>query len=115
MATASFVYTAWINAGRPPVPGSTADVEPASVALGVLLEAGPTPFRDALSIRFAGSGPLSVEVFDVRGARVERVVEGAASAGSATWQPAGTVAPGIYFVRLAGRGFEVVRRVARVR
>ena len=71
--------------------------------------------HDALAIRYAGSGPLSVEVFDVRGARVERVVEAATSAGSATWQPEGTVAPGIYFVRLAGRGFEVVRRVARVR
>jgi hypothetical protein len=56
-----------------------------------------------------------VEVFDVRGARIERIVEGVTVAGSATWQPAGTVAAGIYFVRLAGRGFEVVRRVARVR
>jgi hypothetical protein len=56
VATASFVYTAWVNAGRPPVPGSTADVEPASVALGVLLEAGPTPFRDALAIRYAAAG-----------------------------------------------------------
>ena len=114
VATASFVYTAWVDAGRPNVPGSTADVEPPAPA-ATLLEAGPTPFRNALTIRYAGSGPLSVEVFDVRGARIERIVEGLTVAGSATWQPAGTVAAGIYFVRLAGRGFEVVRRVARVR
>ena len=113
VATASVVYTAWVNAGRPIVPGSTADVEP--VALGASLEAGPTPFRDALAIRYAGSGPLSVSVFDVRGARVGRVVEGATSAGSVTWTPAGSVAPGLYFVRLTGPSFEVVRRVTRVR
>jgi hypothetical protein len=114
VATASFVYTAWVDAGRPNVPGSTADVEPPAPA-ATLLEAGPTPFRNALTIRYAGSGPLSVNVFDVRGARVERVVEGASSAGSVTWTPAGAVAPGLYFVRLTGKGFEVVRRVTRVR
>jgi len=89
-------------------------VEPPAPA-ATLLEAGPTPFRNALTIRYAGSGPLSVNVFDVRGARVERVVEGATSAGSVTWTPAGAVAPGLYFVRLTGKGFEVVRRVTRVR
>jgi hypothetical protein len=114
VATASFVYTAWVSAGRPAVPGSTAGVGPPVVA-GASLEAGPTPFRDALNIRYAGRGPLSVNVFDVRGARVDRVVEGATSAGTVTWTPAGAVAPGLYFVRLTGKGFEVARRVTRVR
>src|SRR5205823_11448896 len=77
VATASFVYTAWVNAGRPVVPGSTAGVQPTPVA-GVWLEAGPTPFRDALTIHYSGAGPLSVEVFDMRGARLERVLDGAA-------------------------------------
>jgi hypothetical protein len=114
VATASFVYTAWIDAGRPPVPGSTAGVEPTPVA-GVLLEAGPTPFRDALTIHYSGAGPLKVDVFDVRGARLERVVDGAAAEGSTAWRPAGNVAPGLYFVRLTGPGFDLVRRVTRIR
>ena len=113
VATASFVYTAWINAGRPLVPGSTAGVQPTPVA-GVLLEAGPTPFRDALTIHYAGAGPLSVEVFDMRGARLERVVDGAAAGGDASWRPAGKVAPGVYFVRLTGPRFSRVRRVTRL-
>jgi hypothetical protein len=114
VATASFVYTAWVNAGRPVVPGSTAGVEPTPVA-GVWLEAGPTPFRDALTIRFSGRGPMKVDVFDVRGARVERVLGGAAAEGSTAWRPAGDVAPGLYFVRLTGPGVDLVRRVTRIR
>jgi hypothetical protein len=114
VATASFVHTAWVNAGRPPIPGSTADVEIPDVA-GALLEAGPTPFRDALGIRFAGRGPLAVDVFDVRGARIARVVDGAPSAGSAAWRPAQAAEPGVYFVRLTGPGLSVVRRVTRLR
>jgi hypothetical protein len=114
VATASFVYTAWVDAGRPVIPGSSADAEPAIVA-GPFLEAGPTPFRDALTIRFAGGGPMRVEVFDVRGARVERLVDGAAAAGSVSWRPGQTMVPGLYFVRLTGPGVSLVRRVTRVR
>ena len=114
VATASFVYTAWVDAGRPPIPGSTADVEIPAVS-SALLEAGPTPFRDALTIRFAGRGPMTVDVFDVRGARVERVVDGATAAGSAAWRPASSAEPGVYFVRLTGPGLSVVKRVSRLR
>ena len=113
VATASFVYRAWVDAGRPPVPGSTAGVEPPAPS-SAFLEAGPSPFRDALAIRFAGRGPLEVEVFDLRGARVDRVVEGAAGSGSAVWRPARAAAPGIYFVRLAGPGLALVKRVTRI-
>src|SRR4029079_16263650 len=80
VATASFVYTAWINAGRPDVQGSSAHIGPQPAA-GVSLEAGPSPFRDALTIRYSGVGPLNVDVFDVRGARVERIVDRASGQG----------------------------------
>jgi len=113
VATASFVFTAWVKAGRPPVPGSTAGVEPGSVA-GAHLDAGPTPFRDALTIRFAGSGPLSVDVFDVHGSRVERLVDRAYGTGSASWRPDRSIRPGLYFVRLTGLQQNVVRRVTRL-
>jgi hypothetical protein len=89
-------------------------LEPPGLAISVL-EAGPTPFRDALTIRFSGRGPLRVEVFDLRGARVERVVDGVAVAGSVSWRPARTVEPGVYFVRLTGPGLDLVKRVTRLR
>lgn len=110
VATASFVYSAWVNAGSPAIPGSTAGVIPA--APGVALSAGPTPFRDLLTIRYAGSGPMTVDVFDVRGTRVERLVDGAAAAGTVTWRPERSVGAGLYFVRLRQGAIERVARVA---
>jgi hypothetical protein len=113
VVTASMVYTAWVNAGKPVVPGSSASV-PSETILSARLDAGPSPFRDELTVRYEGAGPLSVEVFDVRGARVARLVEGSAGAGSASWRPAGSgsrIGPGLYFVRLRGPGLNLVRRV----
>jgi hypothetical protein len=111
--TASLVFTAWVNAGEPVVPGSSAGVGPAGRPVATL-EAGPSPFRDRLTIRYAGSGPLDVDVFDPRGARVAHLVGGATGAGSITWRPADSArraGPGLYFVRLAGPSLNVVRRV----
>ena len=111
--TASLVYTAWVDAGRPTVPGSSETYEPEPVA-GTFLEARPTPFRDELTVHFAGAGPLRVEVFDVRGARVARLVEGASGEGSVSWRPAGlgrSICPGLYFIRLIGPDLKLVRRV----
>jgi hypothetical protein len=105
--TASLVYTAWTNAGRPTVPAVV-------VNAGVRLDAGPSPFREALTVSFSGNGPLSVDVFDVRGARVARLAENVAGEGSVTWRPRSSGAPlgpGLYFVRLSGPGTNLVRRV----
>lgn len=113
VATASFVYTAWINAGQPPVPGSSGNVEPGPTP-SMSFEAGPTPFRDALTIRFAGAGPLTVDVFDVRGSRVERVVDRASLASTVSWRPAARIGPGLYFIRLTGPERSIVRRVTRI-
>ncbi len=111
--TASFVHTAWVNAGRPPIPGSSAGVGPGPLA-GRVLEAGPSPFRDALTVRWSGHGPLDVEVFDVRGTRVARLARGA-GAGSVTWKPPGSLGPGLYFVRLTGPGQSATVRATRLR
>lgn len=112
LATASFVYTAWVNAGYPPVPGSTAGVGDAPAA--VRLSAGPSPFRGALSIRYSGAGPFDVDVYDVRGARIERLARDVSGSGAVSWRPAAGVGSGIYFVRLSGPGVNVVRRVTRL-
>jgi hypothetical protein len=120
--TASYVYTAWLDAGRPTVPGSSESVPPLAVPpaladAGGRLAAGPSPFRDALTVRFAGAGALSVDVFDVRGARVARLANGVSGEGSVTWRPGvsgAPVGPGLYFVRLSGPGVSLVRRVTLV-
>ena len=115
LATASFVHTAWKNAGQPPVPGSSETLPPPPIAAGpARLEAGPSPFRDALNIRFDGPGPLVVDIFDLRGARIMRLVEGVAGAGTLSWTPPGGVNPGLYFVRLTSPERSIVRRVTRL-
>jgi hypothetical protein len=123
VATACFVYTAWVNAGRPVVPGSTAsaDTTPADTThappvLAVRFEAGPSPFRTELTARFSGSGPFQVDVFDVRGSRVARLVDGVTGAGSATWRPSGSHAgAGLYFIRLTAPNYQRTLRVAYLR
>jgi len=113
VATASFVYTAWVDAGRPIIPGSSVSVGPGpAVSLG--LQAGPIPFRGALSIQYSGKGPVRLEVFDVRGTLVERIVDRAEGSGSASWRPRANVGPGIYFLRLTSAQGNLIRRVARI-
>jgi len=112
---ASYVYTAWVDAGQPVVPGSSVDVPPLAGPGGVRLAAGPSPFRGTLNVSFAGRGPLTVDVFDVRGARVARLADGVTGEGSVTWPAGGMAAgPGIYLVRLHGPNVDLVRRVVRV-
>jgi hypothetical protein len=111
--TASLVYTAWLNAGQPPVPATGVDA-------GVQLLAGPSPFYlhevAELTVTFAGGGPLSVDIFDVRGARVAKLEDNVSVAAEheVKWRPGSAgapVRPGIYFVRLSGPGTKLVRRV----
>ena len=113
--TASYVYTAWVDAGQPTVPGSSASVPPPVADLGVSLSAGPSPFREVLTVRFSAPGSAAIDVFDVRGARVARLAVGAAGTGSVTWRPgASGLGPGLYFVRLSSPGRNLVRRVTLV-
>jgi hypothetical protein len=113
VVTASFVRTAWQQAGRPRVPGSSAGVGPPALA-GAGLQVWPTPFRGELAVRFAAQVPVRVEVFDLRGARVATLSAEGAGSGTVSWRPAASgarVTPGLYFVRLHGPGVDVVRRV----
>jgi hypothetical protein len=102
--TASLVYTAWVDAGRPAVGAATT----------VFLSAGPSPFDDHLNLRFNIPGPASVDVYDVRGARVAHVKDGLAGEDGFTWRPADTgtsLEAGIYFVRMDAPGHRLVKKV----
>jgi len=107
--TASYVFTAWVNAGSPVVPGSTVVGTPA-VAAGASLELASNPARGEIGLRFRAGVPPRIDVFDVRGAHVASW-SATAPAGHLSWSPAGHGA-GIYFVQLTAPGARVVRRVA---
>lgn len=104
-------YTLPVAVGEGPAPGAR------------VLPASPNPFRLSTSIRFELSRPASVrlEIFDVRGARVTTLMDGAVlpAGGHATaWDGrdhAGRLAPaGIYLVRLESGGTAWCGRVVRL-
>ncbi|MEO6462093.1 MAG: hypothetical protein ABIP29_03370, partial [Candidatus Eisenbacteria bacterium] len=123
VGTASFVYTAWVDAGHPAVPGGTVDagggVASTSAGATLALSAGPVPARDALVLSFVlpAAAPPAFELIDVRGRRVARIAAGPRPAGPGrfTWPLAREVPPGIYFVRLAVPGRAADARVVVMR
>jgi hypothetical protein len=122
-ATASFVHTAWVNAGFPPVPGSTVDAggPGAPGARGLALAAGPVPVpaRGDLVLRFVLPSPGTpvFELLDARGRRVARADAGPRPAGEGrfAWTFEGGIGPGVYFVRLVHAGRTVEARVVVTR
>jgi hypothetical protein len=109
--TASLVYSAWIDAGRPAVPGSSATWGPPVVALSLavrhhFVEGSP------VEIDWSGAGPVSLDVLDVTGRRVARLVTGGSGEGTVQWPSAANGArAGVYFVRLHAPAGQVVRRL----
>ena len=118
VSTASFLYTAWADAGFPPVPNATADA-PAGAWNGLALAAGPVPARDRLELRFVLPAPAApvFTLVDARGRRVARLEAGpqAAGPGHCAWAlgtgGSGAPPPGVYFVRMAAGAQEAAARV----
>jgi len=87
---------------------SVAAVDAVEVPVGVA--AFPNPFRDETVIRFAApaAGDVAVDVFDVQGRRVRRVLDGPVATGAqqVAWdgrdEQGQRVSPGIYFGRVQG-------------
>ncbi len=82
----------------------------------------PTSHAAALGYKTEVDGPVRIEVFDVRGARVRTVVDEARRAKgihAATWDLRGdrgeTVSSGVYFVRMQAASSVLTRRVTVVR
>lgn len=87
------------------------------------LSAGPNPFNPATEIRFAIStrSRVTLDVFDLRGRRVHRLVDESLDPGlhQVTWR--GTdgdgrgVASGVYLIRLQGGGLTLKRAVTVIK
>jgi hypothetical protein len=74
----------------------------------------PNPFNPQTTIDFVvpAAGPLTLEVFDARGAKVASLVDGVKSKGNHTVSfNAQGLASGVYFYRLKGTGFNEMRKM----
>jgi hypothetical protein len=84
-----------------------------------LLPPQPNPARGQVRIPFAlpRAGRVTLDVVDVQGRDVARLVAGELAAGrhEATWRASGATGAGLYFVRLEAGGRTRVRRLALVR
>jgi hypothetical protein len=84
---------------------------------------GANPFRDRAVFRFELPAPaiVAADVYDVRGRRVARLIEGPRKAGAhrLEWDGRGTggvaLAGGVYFVRFRTAGLTAVEKVVLVR
>ncbi len=89
----------------------TADL-PSSV---VITGNSPNPFNAITDIRFGipRDGNVRMAVYDVSGREIETLVDQAFSAGyhAVTWENAGAVGTGLYFVRLRFGSEEVTHKV----
>lgn len=103
--------------------GTPTAAGPAPTARTALLSNVPNPFNPTTTIRFSlqSAGHVTLEVFDVRGARVATLVDGMrpAGAGEATWNggndSGSVVGSGVYFVRLESAGEVRTRKIVMVK
>ena len=107
-------YTLQVGPSPVGVPGG-------EVMRTALAGAWPNPFQSGATIAFelAREGDVSLEVYDLHGARVRTLASGRWPAGrhEARWDAnggGGPVAPGIYFVRFIADGVVQSRRVVKL-
>jgi plastocyanin len=102
-----------VEEGRSQAPGSGL----------ILFPNQPNPFSDQTRISFQlpKEGPVSLEVYDLLGHRVNTLVQGTLEAGGheVTWNGrtafGNRVAPGVYLYRLVAEGKALTHRLALVR
>lgn len=84
--------------------------------------ASPNPFFSSTELRFTlrEEAPVSIEVYDVAGQRVSRLLDRTIAAGSHTVRWSGRdaaghpLAPGVYYLRMESRGVVATRKVVKL-
>lgn len=105
------------------VPAFVTGSPPLSYRRGTDLVVAPNPFHTSTTLRFVvpRAGPITLEVFDVRGARIGDQRLGPFEIGPTTvvWNARDAsrrpYAAGVYFLRLSGVGWSTATRVSAVR
>jgi hypothetical protein len=99
-------------------PAGGVAVEPGRAAASVLLaQNDPNPFRTASEIRYrlAASGPVRLDLFDVRGRQVAELVNGVQTAGDHVVRLTGAELPsGVYQYRLLAGGVALMKKCVLV-
>ncbi len=88
-----------------------------------LLPNYPNPFNPATAISLAvpAAAPVTVDIFDTAGQRIRTLVRRRLSPGIHTFEWDGldgvgrSVGSGVYFVRMAGPGFQIARKMTLLR
>ncbi len=122
VSLASLVYTAWVNAGRPHIPGSVTDVgPPGPIARTLSAHTDAASGVTTFACRATAAGVMRLRIVDCSGRALRDLVAEAHLAGDSLdveWDgrdAAGRrAAPGIYFARTEGAGAPLACRVVRV-
>lgn len=101
-------------------PCATTGTEDSPPAIASLV-AAPNPFQSAVTIQatLPSPGRTQVDVFDIAGRRVAKIMDADQAAGPlrVTWdgrnEAGQRVAPGIYFVKLVGNDLSQVKKIVR--
>ena len=95
--------------------GITTGVEGGPGFTAALSQNYPNPFNPMTTIEFVvpATGPVTLDVFDARGAKVASLVNGVKEGGTKHTVPfnAQGLASGVYFYRLKGNGFNEMRKM----
>ncbi|MBZ0266687.1 T9SS type A sorting domain-containing protein, partial [bacterium] len=89
-----------------------------TIGAGLALRVGPNPASGSMTIRLAArtSGPVQIDLFDVRGRRLRRVHDGFVPTHGGIWNlDVGSLAGGVYFVSARTRDGRATERVVLVR
>ncbi|MGB2868954.1 MAG: T9SS type A sorting domain-containing protein [Bacteroidota bacterium] len=116
---ASLLYTAWVNAGSPPIPGVAAagiiSATPGTIVLG---QNYPNPFNleTAISYQLSATSFVRLGILDMQGRKVATIVNEEQPAGTYTrrWN-AGGMPSGVYFCMLQAGGFTVTRKLVLIK
>lgn len=94
-------------------------VENLAPATFFLAQNDPNPFGASTSIRYAipEAGRVLLIIYDVQGREIDRLVDERQAAGTyeARWNPAGSLADGVYFCRLTAGKLTAVRMLSLLR
>lgn len=112
-ALATLIYTAWVQAGKPPL-NITELSDPATLTNIVLEQNTPNPFSSSTRISYflKENTKILIQVRDINGAAISTLVNDSLPQGNHTceWIPTGEPA-GIYFLVLNSGKFIEVRKI----